>query len=592
MATPTAQAGPAGPAAQAHGQTHGERRAPRMQLGDLLVRKGLISADQLRVALTEQKQRRDRLGRILVRLGLVSEAAVRDVLAEMLRVESIDLNKVVPDREAVRLLPEELARRFQLLPIAWDASSRTLTVAMSDTFDVVAQDQVVALLGGNIRMRTLLACESEIHTALESFYHHELSLAGLLQDIETGERSGTAGADGEDVSQPIVTLVDAVLGDAVRQRASDIHLEPEDGFIRIRYRIDGVLRQISTLHRKFWAALTVRIKVMSHMDITETRAPQDGHISLTIGGRTVDFRVATQPTIHGENIVLRILDRRAGVVPLESLELPEDQLTLLKVLMSRPEGVILVTGPTGSGKTTTLYSMLNYRNDESVNIMTLEDPVEYPFPMIRQTSLSEAVKLDFATGIRSLMRQDPDIILVGEIRDEATAEMAFRAAMTGHQVYSTLHTNSAFGAIPRLLDIGLKPGILAGNIVGIIAQRLVRRLCMACREATPASDVELRLMGLEPGTQAALHRATGCEHCADSGYRGRFALMEIVRFDRGMDEALAGGCTFGELRALAISKGFRPLAEDGLRRVLAGDTSLEEVARVVDLTEHAMQVGP
>ena len=246
----------------------------------------------------------------------------------------------------------------------------------------------------------------------------------------------------------MVRLVDAMLADGVKRRASDIHLEPEDGFIRVRYRIDGVLQQVSTIHKKFWAAIAVRLKVMSGMDITETRAPQDGRISLNLGGRTVDFRVATQPTIHGENVVLRILDRRSGIVPLEKLGLPDDLLTLLKMLMARPEGVILVTGPTGSGKTTTLYSILNYRNDESVNIMTLEDPVEYPFPMIRQTSLGEAVKLDFAGGIRSLMRQDPDIILVGEIRDEATAEMAFRAAMTGHQVYSTLHTNSALGAIP------------------------------------------------------------------------------------------------------------------------------------------------
>jgi type II secretory ATPase GspE/PulE/Tfp pilus assembly ATPase PilB-like protein len=578
------------PAAKAPSpQSRPERRGPRKQLGEFLVEKGLINADQLRVALTEQKQKNERLGKILVRLGLVSESVLRDVLAEMLRVESIDLSKVVPDGDAVALLPEEVARRFRLLPIAWDPQARALTVAMSDTFDVVALDQVAALLGGQIEVRTLLASEAEIQGAIEHFYDREFSLAAVLQEIDAPE--GAAPLPGkitDDVTQPLVRLVDACLADAVKRRASDIHLEPEDGFIRVRYRIDGVLQQVSTVHKKFWAALVVRVKVMSGMDITETRAPQDGRISLTVGGRKVDFRVATQPTIHGENVVLRILDRRAGIVALDKLGLPDDSLTLLKMLMARPEGVILVTGPTGSGKTTTLYSILNYRNDEAVNIMTLEDPVEYPFPMIRQTSLGEAVKLDFAGGIRSLMRQDPDIILVGEIRDEATAEMAFRAAMTGHQVYSTLHTNSALGAIPRLLDIGLKPGILAGNIIGIIGQRLVRRLCPNCKVEYAPSEIERRLMGLSGGTEAKLFRRAGCEQCNNVGYRGRLSIMEIVRFDRELNEALARSASSGELLDIANARGFRSLADDGVRRVLAGDTSLEEVARVVDLTERAV----
>jgi type II secretory ATPase GspE/PulE/Tfp pilus assembly ATPase PilB-like protein len=467
-----------------------------------------------------------------------------------------------------------------------------LTLAMSDTFDVVAMDQVAALLGGDIELRTLLASEAEIQGAIESFYDKEFSLAAILQEIDSPDETASLPARIEDeVTQPMVRLVDALLADAVKRRASDIHLEPEDGFIRVRYRVDGVLQQVSTVHKKFWGSIVVRLKVMSGMDITETRAPQDGRISLSIGGRSVDFRVAAQPTIHGENIVLRILDRRSGVVPLDELGLPDDQLTLLKMLMARPEGVILVTGPTGSGKTTTLYSILNYRNDESVNIMTLEDPVEYPFPMIRQTSLGEAVKLDFASGIRSLMRQDPDIILVGEIRDEATAEMAFRAAMTGHQVYSTLHTNSALGAIPRLLDIGLRPGILAGNIIGIVAQRLVRRLCPHCRTPAELTEIERRLMGLEEAASCHIYQARGCERCHQQGYRGRLAVMEILRFDRDLDHAVAQGQSLGDLRRLALGKGFRPLADDGIRRVLSGDTSLEEIARVVDLTERAIGGG-
>ncbi len=567
----------------------GERRGPRKQLGEFLVEKGLITRDQLRVALTEQKQSNERIGKVIARLGLVSESVVRDMLAEMLRVESIDLSRVVPDTAAVALLPEDVARRFRVLPVAFDPAARILTMAMADTFDVVARDQVSALLGGHIEIRTLLASDAEIQGAIENFYDRELSLAAILQEIDSptpGRTPATRGAD--NLTQPMVRLIDALLGDAVRRRASDVHIEPEDGFVRVRYRVDGVLHQVSTIHRKFLAAIVVRIKVMAGMDITETRAPQDGHIALTIGGRPVDFRVATQPTIHGENIVLRILDRRAGIVPLDGLGLPDDQLTLLKMLLARPEGVILVTGPTGSGKTTTLYSILSYRNDESVNIMTLEDPVEYPFPMIRQTSLAEAVKLDFATGIRSLMRQDPDIILVGEIRDEATAEMTFRAAMTGHQVYSTLHTNSALGAIPRLLDIGLKPGVLAGNIIGIVAQRLVRRLCPECKEGYEASDIERRLMGIDTSAAPTIYRSKGCRHCNQVGYRGRMSIMEIVRFDRELDEALAQNKSLGELRAIAAASGFKPLADDGIRRVLSGDTSLDEIARVIDLTDRAL----
>ena len=586
MASPTSK--PDSATAAAATQV-GERRGPRKQLGEFLVEKGLITRDQLRVALTEQKQSNERIGKVIARLGLVSESVVRDMLAEMLRVESIDLSKVVPDAAAVALLPEDVARRFRLLPVAFNPATRVLTMAMADTFDVVARDQVSAMLGGHIEIRTLLASEAEIQGAIENFYDKELSLAAILQEIDSpAPGQGTVARGADNLTQPMVRLIDALLGDAVRRRASDVHIEPEDGFVRVRYRVDGVLHQVSTVHRKFLAAIVVRIKVMSGMDITETRAPQDGHISLTIGGRPVDFRVATQPTIHGENIVLRILDRRAGIVPLDGLGLPEDQLTLLKMLLARPEGVILVTGPTGSGKTTTLYSILGYRNDESVNIMTLEDPVEYPFPMIRQTSLADAVKLDFATGIRSLMRQDPDIILVGEIRDEATAEMAFRAAMTGHQVYSTLHTNSALGAIPRLLDIGLKPGVLAGNIIGIVAQRLVRRLCPECKDAYEASDIERRLMGIDATAELTIYRSKGCSHCNQVGYRGRMSIMEIVRFDRELDEALAGNKSLGELRAIAVASGFRPLAADRLRPVLSGAPSRAEIARVIDLTERAL----
>src|SRR5437016_828202 len=284
--------------------------------------------------------------------------------------------------------------------------------------------------------------------------------------------------------------------------------------------------------------MAVRIKVMAKMNIAETRAPQDGRISATMPGRVVDFRVASLPTSHGENLVLRILDRQKGIVPLDKLGLDETQLELLKRMIARPEGMILGTGPPGSGKTTTLYSILNHINSDGVNIMTLEDPVEYPMTLIRQTSVAEAAKLDFANGVRALMRQDPDAILVGEVRDHETAEMAFRAAMTGHQVYTTLHTNSAVGAIPRLLDIGIVPDVMAGNIIGVVAQRLVRKLCRTCRQSYDPDPKERRLVGLTPTEPAALFRAVGCEQCDYQGYRGRTSIIELLKIDAGIDELI------------------------------------------------------
>ena len=411
-----------------------------------------------------------------------------------------------------------------------------------------------------------------------------------MHEIETGEIDyASVQANFDEYSQPVVRLIDAILNDAAKKGASDIHFEPEQGFLRVRYRLDGVLRQIRSLHKNYWAAMVVRLKVMSNMNIAETRAPQDGRFSLVLSGHQVDFRVSSLPTSHGENIVLRILDRQKGIVPLEQLGLQEHELQTLQLMIARPSGIILVTGPTGSGKTTTLYSILNRINVEGINIMTLEEPVEYPMPLIRQTSVNDAVKLDFANGIRSMMRQDPDVILVGEIRDQDAAEMAFRAAMTGHQVYSTLHTNSAIGAIPRLLDLGVLPDIMAGNIIGVIAQRLVRKLCTKCKKSQAADAMAMRLLSSNQDQENApvpmIYHAVGCTHCSGTGYKGRTALMEILKFDSDLDELITQRASGRELRKRAEEKGFRSLAEDGIRRILNGDTTLDEIARVVDLTD-------
>ncbi len=559
----------------------------RRPLGQILISEGILSEDQLRIALLEQMKCNQPIGKLLVSLGFVTEATLRQALSESLGKQSIDLRNAVVDPQALKLVPRELAKRHHLLPLDYEASSRRLTLALADINDIVGLDRVRAQLEEGTEIETLLAGESEIDHAIDQYYGHELSIDGILHEIETGEIDwkSLSAADNE-YSQPVVRLIDSILTDAVKREASDIHFEPEANFLRIRDRIVGMLRQIRALHKSYWPAMTVRIKVLSGMNIAEMRAPQDGRISLTVSGRPIDFRVASQPTIHGENIVLRILDRQKGIVPLEELGLAEAHLHQLKLMISRPEGIILVTGPTGSGKTTTLYSVLNHINAEGIHIMTLEDPVEYPMAMVRQTSVAEAAKLDFANGIRSMMRQDPDVILVGEVRDAETAEMAFRAAMTGHQVYTTLHTNSAIGAVPRLLDIGVLPDIMAGNIIGIIAQRLIRRLCPHCKTPYHAEPHEIRLLGpLGEGPRPVLFRPTGCELCDFQGYRGRIAIMELLRIDASIDELIARRATTHEIRSCALLQGFTTLADDGLNRVLDGVTSLEELARVVDLTD-------
>ncbi len=564
----------------------GHRQKHHRRIGEILLQKGVTTPDQIDIALLEQKKSKERLGKIMVRLGFATEAIIRDVIGGIIGQQSVDLSRAVADGEAIGMIPQAMARRLKVLPVDFNRQRNQLTLAMVDTFDVVVLDQLNVHLGAAAEIVPVLASEGEIEKAIDQFYGFELSVDGILYEIETGEIDyQSLDADSDEYSQPVVRLVNALLSDAVKRGASDIHFEPEAGFLRFRYRIDGVLRQIRSLHKNYWSAIAVRLKVMAGMDIAEIRTPQDGRISLSLSGRQVDFRVSTLPTLHGENIVLRVLDRQRGIVPLEGLGLQGDELNVLKLMVARPEGIILVTGPTGSGKTTTLYSILNYLNTEAVNIMTLEDPVEYPITMIRQTSANETAHLDFASGIRCMMRQDPDIILVGEIRDEETASMALRAAMTGHQVFSTLHTNSAVGAVPRLLDIGVQPDILAGNIIGVIAQRLIRKLCMACRADYEIGDLERNLLGLkQTGRQQSIYRHTGCDACENQGYRGRMSLLEVLRFDSDMDELVARRGTSHELKRLALSKGFRPLADAGAERVLEGVTSLEEISRVVDLT--------
>jgi type IV pilus assembly protein PilB len=559
--------------------------APKKFLGERLIERGVISSDQLKIALIEQKRNHKPLGEILIALGFVTEDTFREALSERLGAQSVQLQGLVADRAALALVPKELARRYQVFPVSMDAERRELHVATADPNNVLAVDQIRRELAGRAEPVWHLASGGEIQRAIELYYGFELSIDGILHEIETGtvDVNTLTVEQAREYSHPVVRLVDALLTDSVLVGASDIHFEPEAQFVRIRYRVDGVLRQVRVLHRRYWPAMLVRLKILSGMNIAESRAPQDGRISLVVATREIDFRAAAHPTIHGENFVVRILDRKTGLVPLDGLGLEANMLSTLKLMLARPEGLLLVTGPTGSGKTTTLYSLLGHKSSEQVNIMTLEDPVEYTLPMVRQTSIATAAKLGFAEGVRSLMRQDPDIVLVGEVRDKDTAEMALRAAMTGHQVLSTLHANSALRSIPRLLDLGVQPEILAGNLIGFIAQRLVRRLCTQCRVESSPDDVEQRLLGCNP--DVPLYRAFGCERCHFTGYKGRMAITEIVRWTRELDELLATRASLGDMHAMAKSQGFEEMADVAIKRVLEGVTTVDEAARVVDLTD-------
>ena len=552
-------------------------------LGDKLVHEGYLSEDQLRVALTEQKITGKKLGEVLIGLGFISEQVSREVVGDAAGFESMSLNGVVPDANALQLMTESFARTHLVIPISLNAEH--LKVAMSSPNDILLLDKIKRHIKQSILIEPVLVVENEIQYAIDLFYGYELSIEGILNELETGEVETFLTGEQNEYSQPMVRLVDNILTDAVKKGASDIHFEPEEHYIRIRYRIDGVLRQVRLLHKSFWSALVVRLKVMSNLDLTEQRIPQDGRMRLLVHGREIDFRVSSLPSSHGENFVLRILDRAKGIVPLDDLGLDPDSLRELRLMLSRPTGILLVTGPTGSGKTTTLYSMLHELNQESVNIMTMEDPVEYPMNRIRQTAINEEIGMDFSAGIRALMRQDPDIILIGEIRDQETAEMALRAAMTGHQVFATLHTNTAIGAIPRLLDIGVSRSVMSGNMIGIMAQRLTRRLCPRCKEAYEPDAFEKKLLGITENTPATLYRAKGCARCDNVGYKGRLAVLETLRFNEELDELLLNEASQHTILVRAMEAGYTTILQNALRRVRAGDTTLDEISRIVDLTE-------
>jgi general secretion pathway protein E/type IV pilus assembly protein PilB len=550
----------------------------------------LITKDQLEVALKIQRDsdKHTMIGQILVEMGLITEHTISEILAEDSGLKKFDFKKNIIDPNLIKQIPKEIATRYKSVPVLMEDG--VIYLAMTDVFNVLAIDRIKRYFPKRFEIKAIHASEKDLSELISNYYDYELSIDGILKEMEALSSedakillSNSGQKDG--YINPTVRLIDALLVDAIQRGASDLHFEPEDQFIRLRYRIDGVLRLIRSFHKDYWPAIVVRIKIISDMNIAENRNPQDGRIVMNILGREISFRVATQPTIHGENIVLRVLDRQKALLPMEQLGFSDSNVKILQKMLKRPEGIIIVTGPTGSGKSTTLYSILNFINTMDVNIMTLEDPVEYSLPIIRQSNVRESSGMDFTSGVKSILRQDPDIIFVGEVRDEGTATMALRAAMTGHQVFTSLHTNDAIGAIPRLVDIGVNQKILSGNIIGIIAQRLARKLCENCKAQRPANEFEIRVAKLDESNPPLIHEKKGCEKCSYTGYKGRIAISEVLMVNDEIDDLIFKGATRLELLSAVSRTEFKPMSDDGIDKFIKGVTDLNEVIETVDMTK-------
>lgn len=511
--------------------------SPRHErLGEALIRQSLISEQMLRIALAEQKIVQRKLGEILVDFHFITPEQLSETLGQSAGYPSISLTQMIPDAQALALIPQALARQLGVFPFAFSATEHCLKLAAVTPDHLLMMDKIRQQLPQPTpKLQRYIAPEKDIIHAIDQYYGYDLSIDGILSLLESGEAPAQVlslqSLTQQDPSyvHPIVRLVDAILFEAVRQGASDIHFEPEQGYVRLSYRIDGVLRETRLLHRRVWPALLVRLKLMAEMDITESRLPQDGHLSSNIAGHWIDFRTACMPVTQGESLVLRVLDKDKQALSLAQLGLPDTVIQHLHQLLSRPQGMILVCGPTGSGKTTSLYAMLSALQGQGLNMMTLEDPVEYHIPRVRQTQIREDIGLTFATGLRALLRQDPDVLLLGEIRDQDTAQMTLRAAMTGHRVLATIHANHNHTALLRLMEMGVARGFLAGSLTGIISQRLVRKVCDCHQLEKITAQQAQQIAHLFPNhpLPEQLAVAVGCPHCAMTGYRGRVAVMEI-----------------------------------------------------------------
>ena len=557
------------------------KRTPK-QLGQILIEQGLITDEQLQAALEEHHKTPKSLGRVLIDMGLIREADLVRALAEQVGLEFADLSEFNVDPMIASLLPDTLARRYRAIPIG--ERDGKLLVAMSDPANVYALDDIRAIT--NREVQPVVATAADVEQAIQKFGQLEGQVEQLASEAATQAEDGTEEEQLEAALEeaPIVKLVNAIMTQAVGDRASDVHIEPTEKDVRVRFRVDGVLHEVMHSPKNIQGGLISRLKVMAEMNIAEKRIPQDGRISMRVGGKQLDLRVATLPTVYGEKVVIRVLDKSQAVMALEELGLLEGAYKRFETAFRRPYGALLVTGPTGSGKSTTLYATLNILNEAEKNIITVEDPVEYRLPGVNQMQVNPKAGLTFASALRSILRADPDIVLIGEVRDRETAMIAVEAALTGHLVLSSMHTNDAPSAITRLTEMDVETFLVASAVDAVVAQRLARKLCERCREAYEPEAQELLEAGYrehEIPEIKELFRAVGCSACSNTGYRGRIGLYEVMLMSEEIERLTVERASSDEITRVAIDQGMQTLRDDGLAKARHGQTSIEEVARVV-----------
>jgi len=556
-------------------------------LGEMLIAEGLLSHEQLKRALAEQKTHGGRIGVVLKSLGLVTEDDIIKVLGKQMGIHYVDLSGIIIEPEIIQIIPEMLARRHQVIPLYKKGS--VLTLAMADPLNVFAIDDVKRATGCEVE--PMMSKESDVMKAIDRYYSG--SAASLEEAAREADRQGFGTVeDSEAVLElsklaedtPVVKFVNTMITQAIKEGSSDIHIEPDADVLRIRFRRDGLLREVMTAPRNLQSGVASRIKIMADLDIAEKRVPQDGRIQMKMGDRDIDIRLSTLPTLFGEKIVMRLLDKSRLLFSLSDLGFSNEALQTFEKMIRRPYGLVLVTGPTGSGKTTTIYSALKLLSSVEKNIVTIEDPVEYQIKMINQVPVNAKVGVTFANGLRSILRQDPDIVMVGEIRDRETATIAIQAALTGHLVLSTLHTNDAAGAIARLVDMGVEPFLIASSLIGIAAQRLVRKICNACKKTYAATPQLLKELGLshliDEKREIKFALGEGCPECRKTGYSGRVAIYELLMADDPIRQLIVNRAPSSEIRKYSASMKFKSLRIEGLFKAVQGITSVEEVFRV------------
>ena len=552
-----------------------------VRLGDLLVKANKITRTQLSEILEMQKVKKKKLGELIVEAGILSEIEIIEVLKEQLGIGMVTLSEIDIDSRAITLVSEALCKKYEIFPFY--VEDGIIKVAVADPLNIFAIDDVEINTGR--RVKVYIATREEIRNATDKYYSGR-NVENAINEINKTVAVTTTKAEEidkmDDVKNaPTVKLVDSLLKNAVEQRASDIHIEPYEKFIRVRFRIDGILKEISTLSIDVLSGIVTRIKILADLNIAERRLPQDGRIVMNINNKNIDMRVSILPLVTGEKVVIRILDRTSYKVGRERLGMSKADLAKLDEIISSPHGIILVTGPTGSGKSTTLYTVLSELNDAEKNIVTVEDPVEYSLEGINQINVNSKVGLTFANGLRSILRQDPDIVMIGEMRDSETAEIGIRAAITGHLVLSTLHTNDAPSSVVRLVDMGIEPFMVATALKGVIAQRLVRKICPHCKEAIVADVTEKKLLGVNENEQVVHYKGRGCAACNHSGYSGRLGVYEIMTMDRDIKDLILRTNNSDEVKDLAIKHGMKTLAMSAKELVLSGQTTIDEMMKII-----------